>query len=70
MIVDDGSEEDQALIREGVGAAIAERVAAVVLFWGDPAPYVPRAHANGVKVFIQVGSVRKAPGGGQPVSTP
>ena len=60
MIVDDGSEEDRARIREGVGAAIAERVAAVVLFWGDPAPYVPQAHANGVKVFIQVGSVAEA----------
>jgi len=32
----------------------------VVLFWGDPAPYVPEAHASGVKVLIQVGSVAEA----------
>jgi NAD(P)H-dependent flavin oxidoreductase YrpB (nitropropane dioxygenase family) len=28
----------------------------VVLFAGDPAPYVEHAHANGVRVLIQVGS--------------
>jgi NAD(P)H-dependent flavin oxidoreductase YrpB (nitropropane dioxygenase family) len=30
------------------------------LFWGDPTPYVERAHAAGVKVFHQVGSVAEA----------
>ena len=33
---------------------------AVVLFWGDPAPYVPIAHARGVKLLVQVGSVDEA----------
>jgi nitronate monooxygenase len=60
IIADDGSAEDRAPVRDGIGAAVAERMAAVVLFWGDPAPYVPEAHAGGVMVFIQVGSVPAA----------
>jgi nitronate monooxygenase len=32
----------------------------VVLFWGDPAPYVQLARGTGVRVFIQVGSVDEA----------
>src|SRR5256886_10217109 len=43
-----------------VGAASALHVAAVVLFWGDAAPYVEHAHRYGVKVFLQVGSVDEA----------
>jgi NAD(P)H-dependent flavin oxidoreductase YrpB (nitropropane dioxygenase family) len=43
-----------------VDAYVAEGVDALVLFWGDPAPYVPVAHAAGVKVLLQVGSVREA----------
>lgn len=54
------SEEDRALLREEVAAVIAERVAAVVLFWGDPAPYVQQARGSGVRVFIQVGSLKEA----------
>jgi NAD(P)H-dependent flavin oxidoreductase YrpB (nitropropane dioxygenase family) len=54
------SEEDRALLREEVSAAADEAVAAIVLFWGDPAPYVDAAHSNGVKVLIQVGSVEEA----------
>jgi nitronate monooxygenase len=60
IIADDGSEKDRAVLVGAVGAAVAERPAAVVLFWGDPAPYVPVAHAAGVKVFLQVGSVAEA----------
>jgi nitronate monooxygenase len=37
-----------------------ERVPLIVLFWGDPKPYVRRAHDQGMKVFIQVGSVEEA----------
>ena len=29
-------------------------------FWGDPTPYVARAHATGVKVIDQVGSLADA----------
>jgi nitronate monooxygenase len=54
------SDEDRAFVREEVAAAAAERVAAVVLFWGDPRPYVEIAHRRGVKVLIQVGSVEEA----------
>lgn len=53
-------DEDRAFRREQVAAAVGQRVAAVVLFWGDPAPYVRPAHDNGVKVLIQVGSVWEA----------
>jgi NAD(P)H-dependent flavin oxidoreductase YrpB (nitropropane dioxygenase family) len=54
------SDEDRAFVRSEVVAAIAERVAVVVLFWGDAAPYVELARRTGVKVFIQVGSVEEA----------
>jgi NAD(P)H-dependent flavin oxidoreductase YrpB (nitropropane dioxygenase family) len=50
------SEEDRELVRAEVMTAIEAQVAAVVLFWGDPAPYVERAHENGVMVLVQVGS--------------
>jgi hypothetical protein len=43
----DAIEEDRALLLEEVGAA--ERVAAVVLFWGDPAPYLEQACDTGVR---------------------
>ncbi len=54
------SEEDRAFSRGSVAAGIAQRVAAVVLFWGDPAPFVQRARGTGVKILIQVGSVGEA----------
>jgi NAD(P)H-dependent flavin oxidoreductase YrpB (nitropropane dioxygenase family) len=56
----DTPEEDKAEVRRQVEAAIAERVAAIVLFWGDPAPFVDDAHRSGVKVLVQVGSVEEA----------
>jgi len=54
------SEEDRAFLREEVAAAAGERVDAVVLFWGDAAPYVEPAHRHGVKVLLQVGSAGEA----------
>jgi len=56
----DGSEEDKAEVRQLVAAAIAERVAAIVLFWGDAGPFVEAAHRNRVRVLLQVGSVEEA----------
>ena len=56
----DGSEEDKAEVRQLVEAAIAERVAAIVLFWGDAGPFIEAAHRNRVKVLLQVGSVQEA----------
>ncbi len=47
-------------IAETVAACLAEHIAVLVLFWGDPAPYVAAAHRAGTKVFVQVGSVAEA----------
>ncbi len=54
------SDEDRELVRSEVAEAIDARVAAVVLFWGDPAPHVQPAHENGVMLLLQVGSVDEA----------
>jgi NAD(P)H-dependent flavin oxidoreductase YrpB (nitropropane dioxygenase family) len=37
-----------------------EQIPVLSLFWGDPSPYVERAHAAGIKVFCQVGGVEDA----------
>src|SRR6266852_1308048 len=52
-------EEDREFFRSQVAAA-ETGATAVVLFWGDPAPFVEKARADGVKVLIQVGSVEEA----------
>jgi NAD(P)H-dependent flavin oxidoreductase YrpB (nitropropane dioxygenase family) len=52
------------LLRKGqIEACFDERVRILVLFWGDPAPYVDEAHRRGIKVFLQVGSVSEAVAG-------
>jgi nitronate monooxygenase len=43
-----------------VAVCLEERVPVLSFFWGDPTPYVERAHAAGVKVFHQVGTVADA----------
>src|SRR5215470_6208942 len=49
------------LLLEGqIDACLAERVPLLVLFWGDPRPYVTEAHRHATKVFLQVGSVEEA----------
>jgi nitronate monooxygenase len=53
-------DEDRDAIVAEIAAAAAAGAAAVVLFWGDPAPFVQAAHAGGLKVLIQVGSVEEA----------
>jgi NAD(P)H-dependent flavin oxidoreductase YrpB (nitropropane dioxygenase family) len=60
IIGEAGDADRGALLTAEVRAAAAAQVAAVVLFWGDPTPYVPVAHAGGVKVLLQVGSVTEA----------
>src|SRR5256886_10508609 len=48
-------------IAEGpIEACLDKGVPLLVFFWGDPTPYVGPAHARGVKVAIQVGSVDEA----------
>ncbi len=49
------------MLQEGqIEACLDEKVPFLVLFWGDPKPYVEEAHKRGTKVFIQVGSVEEA----------
>jgi nitronate monooxygenase len=49
------------LLQEGqVETCLDEKIPILVLFWGDPKPYVEEAHRRGTKVFIQVGSVAEA----------
>jgi NAD(P)H-dependent flavin oxidoreductase YrpB (nitropropane dioxygenase family) len=49
------------LLQEGqIEACLDEKIPILVLFWGDPKPYVEEAHRRGTKVFIQVGSVEEA----------
>jgi nitronate monooxygenase len=49
------------LLQEGqIETCLDERIPILVLFWGDPKPYVEEAHRRGTKVFIQVGSVEEA----------
>ena len=54
------SEEERELVRAEVLTAIDANVRAVALFWGDPTPYVEPAHAQGVTLLVQVGSVAEA----------
>src|SRR5262249_3857811 len=49
------------LLQEGqIEACFEEKIPILVLFWGDPEPYVKEAHRYGTKVFLQVGSVEEA----------
>jgi nitronate monooxygenase len=54
------TDEDMEFFLGQLRAAAEEGAAAVVLFWGDPAPFVGEAHAHGLEVLIQVGSVQEA----------
>src|SRR6516162_10176955 len=46
--------------REGIQVCIDERVPALSFFWGDPSEFIPAAHAAGIAVLHQVGSVEAA----------
>jgi nitronate monooxygenase/enoyl-[acyl-carrier protein] reductase II len=48
------------LLDERISAYIDKRVPLLVLFWGDPTPYMEEARRSGVKIFVQVGSVDEA----------
>jgi NAD(P)H-dependent flavin oxidoreductase YrpB (nitropropane dioxygenase family) len=50
-----------ARLQEGqIEACLDEGAPLLVLFWGDPAPYVAAAHRQQTKVFLQIGSVAEA----------
>jgi NAD(P)H-dependent flavin oxidoreductase YrpB (nitropropane dioxygenase family) len=49
------------VLQEGqIEACFDEKIPILILFWGDPTPYVKEAHRRDIKVFIQVGSVEEA----------
>jgi NAD(P)H-dependent flavin oxidoreductase YrpB (nitropropane dioxygenase family) len=61
VIIDDQGDSDAAAgIEERCRTVVDESVALLILFVGDPAPFVEPAHAAGVKVAIQVGSPAEA----------
>lgn len=43
-----------------IETCLDENIPLLILFWGDPQPYVKEAHRRGIKVFLQVGSVEEA----------
>ncbi len=47
-------------LEEHIRVCIEERVPVLSFFWGDSSPYVEQAHAAGIKVLDQVGSVEAA----------
>jgi NAD(P)H-dependent flavin oxidoreductase YrpB (nitropropane dioxygenase family) len=50
-----------ALADEGqVAACLEEKVPVLILFWGDPKPFVHKARQVGTKVVLQCGSVEEA----------
>jgi nitronate monooxygenase/enoyl-[acyl-carrier protein] reductase II len=50
------------LVQERIAAAFEAEIPILVLFWGDPAPFVEDARRAGTKLFIQVGSPDEAAG--------
>lgn len=47
-------------VEEHFAVCVEEKVPVLSFFWGDPSPYIERAHAAGIKVLDQVGSVAAA----------
>ena len=60
LIIAEDEEGDREFLVQRVTAISDLDLAAIVLFWGDPSPYVEIAHRAGTKVLIQVGSLEKA----------
>jgi nitronate monooxygenase len=56
----DATDDDRAWVQERIDLVLEERAPILVLFWGDPGPFVDEAHARGIKVFVQIGSVAEA----------
>ena len=50
------TDEHKAARRAAIALAFELRIPVLVLFWGDPTPFVAPARAAGTKVLIQVGS--------------
>jgi NAD(P)H-dependent flavin oxidoreductase YrpB (nitropropane dioxygenase family) len=54
------TDEDRQYVRDEIVAAADGGATVVVLFWGDPAPYVATARRQGLLLLMQVGSVAEA----------
>lgn len=54
------TEEARELKRRQIVTALELRVPVLILFWGDPAPFVDAAHRAGTKLLVQVGSIDEA----------
>ena len=58
---DEGADEAaRAATRGKIAAALDPRIPVLVLFWGDPTPFVDPAHAAGTKLVVQAGSAEEA----------
>src|SRR2546430_2999757 len=53
-------EKTRELHRQRILLALEERLPVLVLFWGDPAPFVGPTHDAGAKLLVQVGTVEEA----------
>jgi NAD(P)H-dependent flavin oxidoreductase YrpB (nitropropane dioxygenase family) len=60
LIIEETEPGDRELLAKQIDAIGTMHAGAVVLFWGDPSPYVKVAHSRGAKVLVQVGSVEEA----------
>lgn len=47
-------------VEDHIAVCLQESVPVLSLFWGDPTPYVERAHAADTTVFCQIGTVEDA----------
>jgi NAD(P)H-dependent flavin oxidoreductase YrpB (nitropropane dioxygenase family) len=47
-------------VEEHVTVCVEEKVPILSFFWGNPSPFIEKAHSEGIKVIHQVGSVKWA----------
>lgn len=59
-IIAEDEEGDREFLLQRVADIAAMDITAIVLFWGDPSPYVDLAHRAGKMVLVQVGSLEEA----------
>jgi len=60
LIISEDDEGDREFLLQRVAEMADLRMTAIVLFWGDPSPYVDVAHRAGTMVLMQVGSLDEA----------
>src|SRR5947209_18511509 len=60
LIISEDDEGDREFLLQRVAEMADLRMTAIVLFWGDPSPYVDLVHRAGTIVLMQVGSLDEA----------